>query len=41
MSSDIVLWMFPVLMALIFLGFPIAFSMMITALGFGLARFGD
>ena len=41
MNSDIVLWMFPALMVLIFLGFPIAFSMMLTALGFGLLRFGD
>lgn len=35
-----VLWMFPALMVLIFLGFPVAFSMMLTALGFGLLRFG-
>ncbi|MCV0394338.1 MAG: TRAP transporter large permease subunit [Rhizobiaceae bacterium] len=41
MNSDIVLWMFPALMILIFLGFPVAFSMMLTALGFGLLRFGD
>lgn len=41
MSSDFVLLMFPTLMVLIFLGFPIAFSMMLTALGFGLIRFGD
>ncbi|OJV10585.1 MULTISPECIES: TRAP transporter large permease subunit [unclassified Bosea (in: a-proteobacteria)] len=40
MSSQIVLWMFPALMLLIFLGFPVAFSMMLTALGFGLMRFG-
>jgi tripartite ATP-independent transporter DctM subunit len=40
MSSDLVIWMFPVLMGLIFLGIPVAFSMMITALGFGLVRFG-
>ncbi|MBN9443189.1 MAG: TRAP transporter large permease subunit [Bosea sp.] len=32
--------MFPALMLLIFLGFPVAFSMMLTALGFGLMRFG-
>lgn len=39
--STTVLWMFPALMALIFLGFPVAFSMMLTVLGFGLLRFGD
>ena len=39
--SDTVLWMFPALMVLIFLGFPVAFSMMLTALAFGLMRFGD
>jgi tripartite ATP-independent transporter DctM subunit len=33
--------MFPTLMVLIFLGFPVAFSMMLTALGFGILRFGD
>jgi tripartite ATP-independent transporter DctM subunit len=32
--------MFPALLGLIFLGFPVAFSMMIAALGFGLMRFG-
>lgn len=41
MTADYVLWMFPALMALIFMGFPVAFSMMLTALGFGLLRFGD
>ena len=40
MMSQTVIWMFPALMCLIFLGIPIAFSMMITALGFGLLRFG-
>lgn len=40
MMSQTVLWMFPALMLLIFLGFPVAFSMMLTALGFGLLRFG-
>lgn len=40
MMSQTVVWMFPALMCLIFLGVPIAFSMMITALGFGLLRFG-
>ncbi len=39
--STTVLWMFPTLMVLIFLGFPVAFSMMLTALGFGILRFGD
>lgn len=41
MTSQTVLWMFPALLALIFLGFPVAFSMMLAALGFGLLRFGD
>jgi tripartite ATP-independent transporter DctM subunit len=40
MTSQYVLWMFPALLTLIFLGFPVAFSMMLTALGFGLMRFG-
>jgi tripartite ATP-independent transporter DctM subunit len=40
MTSQTVLWMFPALLGLIFLGFPVAFSMMIAALGFGLLRFG-
>lgn len=40
MTSQLVLWMFPALMLLIFLGIPVAFSMMLTALGFGLMRFG-
>lgn len=39
--SSVALWMFPALMVLIFLGFPVAFSMLLTALGFGLLRFGD
>ncbi|WP_108659799.1 TRAP transporter large permease [Acuticoccus kandeliae] len=39
--GDYVLWMFPVLLGLVFLGFPVAFSMMLAALGFGLYRFGD
>jgi len=41
MTSQTVLWMFPALLVLIFLGFPVAFSMMLAALGFGLLRFGD
>ncbi len=36
-----VLWMFPVLLTLIFLGIPVAFSMMLTTLAFGWMRFGD
>lgn len=40
MTAQTVLWMFPVLFGLIFLGFPVAFSMMLAALGFGLMRFG-
>lgn len=38
--GNTVLWMFPSLLILIFLGFPVAFSMMLTAFGFGLLRFG-
>jgi tripartite ATP-independent transporter DctM subunit len=34
-------WMLPVAFALMFLGFPVAFCMMITAVLFGLAVFGD
>lgn len=41
MTSDIVLWMFPALMLIIFLGVPVAFSLMIVALGFGWLRFGE
>ncbi|MBR28108.1 MAG: C4-dicarboxylate ABC transporter permease [Rhodobacteraceae bacterium] len=41
MTGDLALIMFPVLIGMIFLGFPVAFSMMLTALGFGLVRFGD
>jgi tripartite ATP-independent transporter DctM subunit len=40
MTSQTVMWMFPVLLGLIFLGFPVAFAMMLAALGFGLLRFG-
>jgi tripartite ATP-independent transporter DctM subunit len=36
-----VLWMFPALLTLIFLGIPVAFSMMLTTLVFGWMRFGD
>ena len=35
MTGDLALIMFPVLIGMIFLGFPVAFSMMLTALGFG------
>jgi tripartite ATP-independent transporter DctM subunit len=38
---DIVTWMFPVLLTLIFLGVPIAFALMSTALVFGLIRFSE
>jgi tripartite ATP-independent transporter DctM subunit len=34
-------WMLPVAFTLMFLGFPVAFCMMITAVLFGLAVFGD
>ena len=41
MSVEFALMMFPALLALIFLGFPVAFSLMSVALVFGLMRFGD
>ncbi|WP_211110174.1 TRAP transporter large permease [Acuticoccus mangrovi] len=41
MMGDAVLLMLPALIVLIIVGFPIAFSMMLVALGFGLYRFGD
>jgi tripartite ATP-independent transporter DctM subunit len=41
MSIEVGLLMFPALMACIFLGFPVAFSLMGVALFFGYWRFGD
>ena len=41
MNIYLALWMFPSLMFAIFLGFPVAFSLMGVALVFGLIRFGD
>ena len=41
MTLGIGLLMFPVLMIFIFIGFPVAFSLMGTALFFGYYRFGD
>ena len=41
MSVEFALMMFPALLALIFLGFPVAFSLMSVALVFGIMRFGD
>ena len=41
MSSYLSLMMFPVLMLFIFSGFPIAFSMILVATGFGIVQFGD
>lgn len=41
MSVEFALMMFPALLVLIFLGFPVAFSLMGVALAFGLMRFGD
>ncbi|GGW46052.1 MULTISPECIES: TRAP transporter large permease [Halomonadaceae] len=41
MSSYLALLMFPALMALIISGFPIAFSMILVATGFGIVQFGD
>jgi len=41
MTVDLALWMFPVLMALIFIGVPVAFALMTVALVFGVAQFGE
>ncbi len=41
MSIEIGLLMFPVLMIFVFLGFPVAFSLMGVAVMFGYYRFGD
>ncbi len=41
MSSYLSLLMFPALMLFIFSGFPIAFSMILVATGFGIIQFGD
>ncbi len=41
MSVEFALLMFPCLLTLIFLGFPVAFSLMGIALVFGYIRFGD
>lgn len=41
MSAYLGFMMFPALMVLILLGFPIALSMILVAVGFGLAKFGD
>lgn len=41
MSVEFALMMFPALLVLIFMGFPVAFSLMGVALVFGLMRFGD
>ena len=38
---DLALWMFPVLLALIFVGVPVAFALMTVALVFGVAQFGE
>jgi tripartite ATP-independent transporter DctM subunit len=41
MSEYLALLMFPVLLVLIFVGFPVAFSLMATTLIFGVVTFGD
>lgn len=41
MSIEIGIWMFPALMVAIFMGFPVAFSLMGVAVIFGYLRFGD
>ena len=41
MNVDLAAWMFPVLLLLIFIGVPVAFSLMAVAFVFGLIQFGD
>ena len=41
MSVEFALLMFPMLLVLLFFGFPVAFSLMGVALVFGIMRFGD
>ena len=41
MNIDLAVWMFPALLTLIFIGVPVAFSLMAVALVFGLLQFGD
>lgn len=41
MSEYLSLWMFPVLVLMIFIGVPVAFSLIATTLIFGLITFGD
>jgi tripartite ATP-independent transporter DctM subunit len=41
MSVDMALWMFPVLLAAIFIGVPVAFALMSVALIFGVVQFGE
>ena len=41
MGDWLALWMFPAILFALFMGFPVAFSLMGVALFFGLATFGD
>jgi tripartite ATP-independent transporter DctM subunit len=41
MSTDLAVWMFPALLVAIFIGVPVAFSLMSTAVVFGLLQFGN
>ncbi|MEM9355807.1 MAG: TRAP transporter large permease subunit [Pseudomonadota bacterium] len=41
MNVELAAWMFPVLLVLIFIGVPVAFSLMSVAFVFGLIQFGD
>ena len=41
MSVEFALWMFPALLFCLFMGFPVAFSLMGVALIWGIARFGE
>jgi len=41
MSFELAMWMFPVLLAAIFIGVPVAFALMSVALVFGVVQFGE
>ena len=41
MDVTFALWMFPALLACLFLGFPVAFSLIGITLVWGVATFGD
>ena len=41
MSVEFALWMFPALLVCLFMGFPVAFSLMGVALVWGIIRFNE